>query len=244
MSAERITRRKTKPPEVAEIDEDDFDVDDEPQAQTSARARKATTRRADPMATVTRVAVRNSPKQRGGRTQRSDYGRDSMDRGRHARTEEFTAEEIRDFMREEENQLPYVPDTRDWHYKWTRCQLGDKADGSNLVAHLNGKMGYELVRGKEMLPPNIILVSLQLKAGDYNDCYQYRDSILMRCPMRNYKLARKAAEVRTRQLNEMLDAGAQASFVPGETRTGIVVEENFERTGIREVQPEGEEEFA
>lgn len=194
-------------------------------------------------ATVTRIAARNAPNrgQRGGRAERSTYDRGHMGRTANKRTSEFSEDEIQKFMQEDENTIPFVPDTPEWHYKWARVRLGDKDDGSNIVANLNGRMGFEVVDGPDMLPPGTKLQSLSIKSGDYQGGYQFRDTVLMRCPMRNHKLSIIAASRRTKALNQMLDAGNQAGFIPGESRTGIVVEENEERTGIFEEAAQEEE---
>lgn len=221
-------------------DEDDFEMDDEAVEETKSRAHKAKVKRGPHV--TTRVAVDNTP--RGGRQARSAYDRGNGGRSANKRTNEFSEDEIRDFMSEEENLLPKVPDTKDWHYKWTRVQIGGKDDGGNIVANINGKMGYEIVTGPDMLPPGLNLDSLSLREGDHQGAYQFRDAMLMRCPMRNYKLSMIASHRRARQLDEMLDHGSQAGFIPGEERTGIIVEQNVEKTGIREVDPgDGGEEY-
>lgn len=230
---------------AVEIDEDDLDAGDEDAQTTQVRARKAKARqgrRPGPMDTVTRVAVKNAPN-RGYRGARSENDRGHNGRAATKRTAEFSEEEIKSFMTEEANHLPYVPDTADHHYLWMRTKLPSKGDdGSNIVSTLNGRMGYELVRGPDDLPPGYDLKPLRIKDGDYQDCYQFSDCVLVRCPMRNYKLSKLAGIRRAKQLNEMLDAGSHAAGIPGEERTGIIVEENRERTGVREADPDNEAE--
>lgn len=170
-------------------------------------------------------------------------GRQGNGRSRHSRTAHsrqasrkirgFDVAELAEFIREEENVLPHVPDTEEWHYHWGRDRIGEKDDGSNVHDKLNGRMGYEVVT-EDKLPPGFSLKPLQIKAGDHMGGFRYRDCILLRCPMINYRKWLAAAEYRTRQLNDMLDAGAQAARIEDEDRTdGIFVETNREKTGVR-----------
>lgn len=228
------------------VDDDDIDEGDEPASVTSQRGRKAAAKNFQPRS-ITRIAVTNPP--RGARSPRSAQdrvhnGRTGNGRDANQRTAEFTEQEIQQFMQQDENIMPYVPDTRDWHYKWARKRLGNKDDGANIANNVNGRLGYEIVTGPDMLPAKCDIKSLSIKSGDQMTGYEFSDCILMRCPMRNHKLAIIAASRRAAALDEMLDAGSQVSGIPGETRTGIVVEENKERYGVREVEPSAEEEMA
>lgn len=87
------------------------------------------------------------------------------------------------FLLDDEEYLPKVPDTRDWHYFWMRVQKGDKGDGQNIVRKMRSKWQYEYVRPSEMpdFAPN---------AGRHEkidgDVIQFNDVVLVKCPRIRY----------------------------------------------------------
>lgn len=167
----------------------------------------------------------------GGRNTRSQNSRSSFARGVVGRGVEFTEEELNEFLVEEQNILPFIPDTEEFHYHWARVRMLDKDDGSNVHDKLNGRMGYEVVT-PDKLPKGFSLAPLSIKGGDYSGGFQYRDCLLLRCPMRNFLLAEAAGHKRAAQLSAMVRQGEQAEQVAG-AGTEIVVEENRDREGVR-----------
>lgn len=106
------------------------------------------------------------------------------------------AKEANPFLIEDEEYLPYVPDTKDWHYKWMRGNLGDKADGRNIIRQMRSKFQYEIVKPSDVpeFMPNA--VSRKDLGGE---CIQFNDVVLVRCPMKRYLQYMEAVDIRTNQ---------------------------------------------
>lgn len=106
------------------------------------------------------------------------------------------AKEENPFLLDDEEYLPKVPDTKDWHYFWMRSNLGDRADGKNIIRKLRSKFQYEIVKPSDVpeFMPNA--VSRQDLGGD---CIQFNDVVLTRCPQIRYRQYLEAQQIRTHQ---------------------------------------------
>lgn len=133
--------------------------------------------------------------------------------------------------------LPYVPDDDQWHYCWIRGVIEGKTDGANLVNQQQAGLRYEIVKPDE-LPEGCDLSRVTAREGEFKGYIQVRDCVLMRCDLEKYQLYLEAADLKADDMDRMVSAGDQAKQIPGEERTGIIVEENKERQGVRNIDDE------
>lgn len=107
-------------------------------------------------------------------------------------------DEANPFLLDDEEFLPKVPDTKDWHYFWMRVQKGDKPDGQNIVRKMRSKFQYELVRPRDF--PEFLPNSGSHERLD-GEVIQFNDVVLVRCPMiryRQYLAAQQTLQARAR----------------------------------------------
>lgn len=134
------------------------------------------------------------------------------------------AAEPNPFEVDDEEILPRVPDTRDWHYFWMRVQKGDKGDGGNIIRKMRSKWQYEYVRPSQM--PDFAPNAAKHEKID-GEVIQFNDLVLVRCPMLRYRQFIQAHENRmgamrgqsTREVRERLgDHFSAADSKDTETR--------------------------
>lgn len=104
-------------------------------------------------------------------------------------------EEENPFMIEDEEFLPRVPDSRDWHYFWMRANRGDKADGQNIIRKMRSKFQYEIVKPSD-LPEFMPNKATRPDIGA--DVIQFNDVVLVRCPQIRYQQYLEANAARAR----------------------------------------------
>lgn len=122
--------------------------------------------------------------------------------------------------------LPYVPDTRDWHYLWVRVSVQGAVDGKNLSKHLNGTVRYEAVPASEM--PGLVHFKASNAAGTNGDVIQVDDVVLMRCSrslhekqLRYYDhvAAQKSATLKAQTKERMGDSRLKVTYTDKEDTT-------------------------
>lgn len=101
------------------------------------------------------------------------------------------------FMIDDEESLPRVPDTRDWHFFWMRVQSGDKGDGKNIIRKMRSKWQYEYVRPDEMPDFRPNATKHEKIEGDV---IQFNDLVLVKCPRIRYLQFMQAHESRMRSM--------------------------------------------
>lgn len=105
------------------------------------------------------------------------------------------------FLVEEETILPHIPDDENWHYCFVRHRIGNEEDSRNVVAHLSGKLPYELVT-LDMLPKEFQqkFAALKVQQGQNSGHVQVADTTLARTPQRLYQMYMQATQIRADKL--------------------------------------------
>ena len=104
------------------------------------------------------------------------------------------------FLSYTENVLPDIPDDPEWSYLWMRTSIDGKDDGKNVVAHMNGRLPYQLVRPEEL--PS--LAPLTVKQGSLGNCIAINDVVLVKIPRELRDMFVEATEINARKLNDQL----------------------------------------
>lgn len=136
--------------------------------------------------------------------------------------------------------LPFVPDTRDWHYCWVRVSDSHGPDAKNLRKFLYGPVRYEVVPVSEMMELQEFRATHA--AGANGEAIQIDDVVLMRCPQPLYQKQQRYYEYVAKMQSRTVKAETKDAFKDAGSGVRLTTYDDREEGGLEVVEAGGDDE--